>query len=77
MTQPASPRRGYGGSRRSPRANANAGGGGHPAYPFPSTMALFFDPKPRQLQSAAIDLAGAAVVRDEVHVAVRIGAASG
>ena len=38
-------------------------------------MALFFEPKPRQLHSAAIGLRRAPRVRDEVHVAVRIGLA--
>ena len=38
----------------------------------PSTMALFFDPNPRQLQSAAADAAVSALPRDEVHVARRI-----
>ena len=41
--------------------------------PSPATSALFFDPKPRQLQSAASMSAGRAVLRDEVHVAAGIG----
>ena len=35
----------------------------------PSTSALFFDPKPRQLQSAASDFEPAGGVRDEVQIA--------
>ena len=39
------------------------------------TSALFFDPNPRQLHSAASIDAGRAVVRDEIEVAGRIGIA--
>ena len=44
-------------------------------HALPRTSALFFEPKPRQLQSAALDRPRARRVRDEVEIAlgIRIG----